>query len=335
MEYRPLGGSGLLVSELTLGAMMLGPWGNPDQRDCERIVAAAVDGGVNLIDTADAYSQGESERIVGRAVRDLPDVLVATKLNAQMGDGRNRSGQARRWVVAACEDSLRRLGRDHIDLYQLHRPDRTTALEETLEALSELVVAGKVRAVGASNTPAERIVEATDDLLIDLNGRRIRVADTPGHARHHVCYFDETTRAWFTGDTFGLSYRELDRDGRASIFPSTTPVQFDPDALHASIDRLMAADPSAIYVTHYSRITALKRLAADLHRLIDAHVAIARAGAGAIDRRHQIIRAGLTALLLEESARQRWPLDEAALLELFEVDLDLNAQGLEVWLDAQ
>ena len=183
--------------------------------------------------------------------------------------------------------------------------------------------------------PAERIVEATDDLLIDLNGRRIRVADTPGHARHHVCYFDETTRAWFTGDTFGLSYRELDRDGRASIFPSTTPVQFDPDALHASIDRLMAADPSAIYVTHYSRITDLKRLAADLHRLIDAHVAIARAGAGAIDRRHQIIRAGLTALLLEESARQRWPLDEAALLELFEVDLDLNAQGLEVWLDAQ
>ena len=183
--------------------------------------------------------------------------------------------------------------------------------------------------------PAERIVEATDDLLIDLNGRRIRVADTPGHARHHVCYFDETTRGWFTGDTFGLSYRELDRDGRASIFPSTTPVQFDPDALHASIDRLMAADPSAIYVTHYSRITDLKRLAADLHRLIDAHVAIARAGAGAIDRRHQIIRAGLTALLLEESARQRWPLDEAALLELFEVDLDLNAQGLEVWLDAQ
>ena len=183
--------------------------------------------------------------------------------------------------------------------------------------------------------PAERIVEATDDLLIDLNGRRIRVADTPGHARHHVCYFDETTRGWFTGDTFGLSYRELDRDGRASIFPSTTPVQFDPDALHASIDRLMAADPSAIYVTHYSRITDLKRLAADLHRLIDAHVAIARAGAGAIDRRHQIIRAGLTALLLEESARQRWPLDEAALLELFEVDLDLNAQGLEVWLDEQ
>lgn len=183
--------------------------------------------------------------------------------------------------------------------------------------------------------PAERIVEATDDLLIDLNGRRIRVADTPGHARHHVCYFDETTRGWFTGDTFGLSYRELDRDGRASIFPSTTPVQFDPDALHASIDRLMAADPRAIYVTHYSRVTELKRLAADLHRLIDAHVAIARAGADAIDRRHQIIRAGLTALLLEESARQRWPLDEDALLELFEVDLELNAQGLEVWLDAQ
>ena len=181
---------------------------------------------------------------------------------------------------------------------------------------------------------AERIVEATDDMVIDLNGRALRVADTPGHARHHVCYFDERSRAWFTGDVFGLSYRELDRDGMAFVFPSTTPVQFDPPALHASIDRLMAAEPSAMYLTHFSRVTDLPRLAADLHRLIDAHVAIAKAGAGAIDHRHQIIRSGLSALLREEARRQQWTLDETALFDLFAVDIELNAQGLEVWLDS-
>ncbi|MEZ5626234.1 MAG: MBL fold metallo-hydrolase [Rhodocyclaceae bacterium] len=182
--------------------------------------------------------------------------------------------------------------------------------------------------------PAGRILEATDDLLIDLNGRALRVADTPGHARHHVCYFDERSRAWFTGDVFGLSYRELDHDGKAFVFPSTTPVQFDPPALHASIDRLMAAEPAAMYLTHFSRVTDLPRLAADLHRLIDAHVAIARAGADAVDHRHQIIRSGLSALLREEARRQQWTLDEAALFDLFAVDLELNAQGLEVWLDS-
>jgi hydroxyacylglutathione hydrolase len=182
---------------------------------------------------------------------------------------------------------------------------------------------------------AERILEAIEGLEIDLDGRTIQVAETPGHALHHVCYFDTRTRAWFTGDTFGLSYRELDHDGRKFVFPSTTPVQFDPEALHASIDRLMAAQPTAMYLTHYSQVTDLPRLAADLHRLIDAHVAIARSAADAIDCRHQIIRAGLTALMREESARQQWTLDDDALFDLFGLDLELNAQGLEVWLDRQ
>lgn len=182
--------------------------------------------------------------------------------------------------------------------------------------------------------PAERIVEATDGMEIDLNGRVIQVADTPGHARHHVCYFDVHSRGWFTGDVFGLSYRELDRDGKAFVFPSTTPVQFDPVAMHASIDRLMAASPSAAYLTHFSRVTDLPRLAADLHRLIDAHVAIARAAADAPDHRHQILRAGLCALLRDEAQRQQWTIGEDDLFEVFAMDLELNAQGLEVWLDS-
>lgn len=189
---------------------------------------------------------------------------------------------------------------------------------------------GKIQPV-----PAERIIEATDGLVLDLAGRKIRVAETPGHAAHHVCYFDEQTRAWFTGDTFGLSYRELDHDGRQFVFPSTTPVQFDPEALHASIDRMMAEAPTAMYLTHYSKVTDLPRLAADLHRLIDCHVAIARSGADALDHRHQIIRNGLSALLRQESARQQWPLDEDSLFDIFAMDLELNAQGLEVWLDKQ
>ncbi len=189
---------------------------------------------------------------------------------------------------------------------------------------------GKIQPVAA-----ERIIEATDGLVLDLAGRKIRVADTPGHAAHHVCYFDERTRAWFTGDTFGLSYRELDHDGKQFVFPSTTPVQFDPEALHASIDRLMAEQPTAMYLTHYARVTDLPRLASDLHRLIDAHVAIARSGADALDHRHQIIRNGLSALMRQEAQRQQWPVDENTLFDIFAMDLELNAQGLEVWLDKQ
>jgi len=189
---------------------------------------------------------------------------------------------------------------------------------------------GKIRPVAA-----ERVIEATDGLVLDLAGRKIRVAETPGHAAHHVCYFDEQTRAWFTGDTFGLSYRELDHDGKQFVFPSTTPVQFDPEALHASIDRMMAEHPTAMYLTHYSRVTDLPRLAADLHRLINAHVAIAQSGANAIDHRHQIIRNGLSALMRQEAARQQWPVDEDTLFDIFAMDLELNAQGLEVWLDRQ
>ncbi|NTV11396.1 MAG: MBL fold metallo-hydrolase, partial [Zoogloea sp.] len=116
--------------------------------------------------------------------------------------------------------------------------------------------------------PVERIVEANDGLELDLAGRTIRVFDTPGHARHHVCYFDAASRSFFTGDTFGLSYRELDVDGRPSIIPTSTPVQFDPAAMHASIDRMLAESPVAMYLTHFSRVEDVPRLAADLHRLI-------------------------------------------------------------------
>lgn len=182
---------------------------------------------------------------------------------------------------------------------------------------------------------AERIIEATDGLVIEMAGRRFEFLDTPGHARHHVCIFDHTAKAFFTGDTFGLSYRELDVDGRASVFPTTTPVQFDPQAMHASIDRMLGYRPVAMYLTHYSRVTEVTRLASDLHRLIDAHVAIAEAAIGDGVERHDNIRAGLDVLVSDERERQGWLLDDDELRLLLGMDLELNAQGLGVWLDGR
>jgi aryl-alcohol dehydrogenase-like predicted oxidoreductase len=161
MRYRTLGATGIEVSVHCLGAMMFGAVGNTDHDDCARIVHAALDAGINFVDTADMYSAGESEEIVGRALEGRrDDVVLATKVFFPMGEGRNRSGGSRRWIVTEVENSLRRLRTDRIDLYQVHRPDPTADLEETLGALSDLVHQGKIRAFGCSTFPAERIVES-------------------------------------------------------------------------------------------------------------------------------------------------------------------------------
>ncbi|RPH64502.1 MAG: MBL fold metallo-hydrolase [Burkholderiales bacterium] len=182
--------------------------------------------------------------------------------------------------------------------------------------------------------PADRVVETPDGATVSLAGRRFEFLDTPGHARHHVCIVDERSGHVFAGDTFGLSYRELDRDGRQAIFPSTTPVQFDPAALHASIDRLLARAPGAIYVTHFGQVTDVQRHGADLHRLIDAHARLARDCRDAGAERAERLREGVRALLLDEARRQDWPVSGPALFELFELDIMLNADGLAAWLDA-
>lgn len=161
MDYRTLGRTGVQVSPLCLGTMMFGAWGNRDHDECVRIIHRALDAGINILDTADVYSAGESEEIVGKALagrRD--DVVLATKVNMRMGKNPNTQGNSRRWIIRECENSLRRLGTDWIDLYQIHRPDPTTDIEETLGALTDLVRAGKVRYIGCSTFPAHEIVEA-------------------------------------------------------------------------------------------------------------------------------------------------------------------------------
>ncbi|MFE2377282.1 aldo/keto reductase [Streptomyces sp. NPDC059398] len=163
MRYRVLGGTGVEVSAYCLGTMMFGAVGNKDHDACVRIVHSALDRGINFVDTADMYSAGESETIVGKALgggerRD--GVVLASKFHFPMGNGPGRSGNARRWIVRAVEDSLRRLDTDRIDLYQVHRPDRHTDIEETLAALTDLVRAGKILSFGCSTFPAEDIAEA-------------------------------------------------------------------------------------------------------------------------------------------------------------------------------
>ncbi|WP_371783585.1 aldo/keto reductase [Streptosporangium subroseum] len=161
MKRRVLGGTGISVSEFALGTMMFGAMGNADHEESIRMIHTALDAGVNFVDTADVYSRGESEEIVGKAIKGRRDeVVLATKFALPMGPDANQRGGSPLWIKRAVEDSLRRLGTDHIDLYQMHRPDPDTDIDETLAALSDLVRSGKVRAIGSSTFLAESIVEA-------------------------------------------------------------------------------------------------------------------------------------------------------------------------------
>ena len=182
--------------------------------------------------------------------------------------------------------------------------------------------------------PAERVVEAPDGHVVELAGRRLICLDTPGHARHHNAIHDPASGWVFSGDTFGVSYREFDTANGPFILPTTSPVEFDPPALHRSIDRLVSLKPAAVCPTHFGPVTPVERLARDLHEQIDAMVAIATQ-ADPVDKaaRHAGIRAGLHQLYANRAARHGWAGGAAQLAELLAVDIELNAQGLGVWLD--
>ena len=161
MELRPLGRTGIKVSVQCLGAMMFGPWGTADHDECLRMIDRAIEAGINFIDTADAYSAGESEEIVGKALKGRRDeIVLATKVHFPMGRGPNEGGNSRLWIMREVDNSLRRLDTDHIDLYQIHRPDPATDIGETLGALTDLVRQGKVRYIGSSTFPGWEIAES-------------------------------------------------------------------------------------------------------------------------------------------------------------------------------
>ncbi len=182
--------------------------------------------------------------------------------------------------------------------------------------------------------PESRVVVAEDGHVVDLQGRELVCIDTPGHARHHYCAWDARSRGWFTGDTFGLSYRELDSANGPFVLPTSSPVQFEPEELKASIARLLARDPQWMYLTHYGRVGDVERLSHDLYTQIDAMVAIARAcdGDGGPDR-HRCLAEALRALYLERARVHGCPLDDAGVEKVLGMDIELNAQGLASWLD--
>ncbi|MFG2085177.1 aldo/keto reductase [Spirillospora sp. NPDC048824] len=241
MEYRRLGRTGVRVSTQCLGAMMFGTIGNADYDECERIVHRALDAGVNFIDTADIYSNGKSEEIVGRAIKGRrDDIVLATKFFNPMGEDRNRRGGSRRWIVRAVEDSLRRLGTDHIDLYQMHRHDWATDLDETLGALDDLVRQGKVLYLGSSSFPADWIVEAQwaadrrntarfvcEQPQYSIFARSIETDMLPAARRHGmgVIPWSPLAGGWLTG-----KYRRGEQAPDGSRFSRRGGLDQNPDA---------------------------------------------------------------------------------------------------------
>lgn len=187
---------------------------------------------------------------------------------------------------------------------------------------------GQLKAV-----PEERVIEAADGFTIDLNGRQLVCLDTPGHARHHYCVYDESSNGFFTGDTFGISYREFDNHNGQFIFAPSTPVQFDPDAWHQTIDRLMGYSPEFMYLAHYGRIDDLQSMAGQLHRCLDAYVELTQSVTA--DGRYEQLLTGLKQIYLEQLRQHECSLPLARQEELLSLDLAINAQGLEVWMQRQ
>jgi hydroxyacylglutathione hydrolase len=186
--------------------------------------------------------------------------------------------------------------------------------------------------------PAARIIQASDGFQLDFRGRQLTFYDAPGHAKHHVVIHDSLSGHAFTGDIFGLGYEELLTDGRRFCFPTSSPTQFDPIAMHASVDRILALKPGAVYVTHYAQVTDVPRIAADLHRLIDAHATLAdRAHAAGLAgaARHDFLKNGVGAIILAERDLQGWRLSDTEVLRVFELDHELNAQGLGDYIDGR
>lgn len=263
MEMRRFGTTGLTVSRYGIGTLMLGAWGNPDRDECVRVIRGALDGGINLVDTADVYAGGESEEIVGAAIAGRRDqVVLATKVHNAMGPGPNDRGNSRHWIMRAVDASLRRLGTEWIDLYQVHRPDPRTAIDDTVEAMSDLVRAGKIRAWGTSMFPPGQMVDAlwaaerrgaipprSEQVLYNVFARNVETDLFPTCLRHGtaVITWSPLSGGWLTGKYT----REAPAPAgtRAEKFPQYFDV--GNEAKLTRVERLQqVADAAGVSLTH-------------------------------------------------------------------------------------
>jgi aryl-alcohol dehydrogenase-like predicted oxidoreductase len=276
MKYRMLGRTGVSVSRQCLGTMMFGVMGNRDLDDCERIMHRAIDSGINFVDTADAYSGGECEEIVGKALagrRD--DVILATKVFHPMGADRNMRGNSRRWITRALEDSLRRLNTDHIDLYQLHRFDETVDIEESMGALDDAVRAGKIRMIGHSAWPAERIVEAhwtaermgytrfrSEQASYSILKRRIERSVLPTCDRYGmgVITYSPLAGSWLSGRYRTVA--DVPESSRLNLMAKRWGLELDTPANRARLEAVLAlqdlADDAGIPLAHLATAWAME-----------------------------------------------------------------------------
>ena len=276
MQYQQLGTTGVTVSRFCLGAMMFGAMGNTDHDECVRIIHRALDAGINFIDTADAYSRGESERIVGRAIADRrDDLVIATKMYHPMGEGPNQMGNSRRWMNQAIEGSLERLGTDRIDLYQLHRFDESVDLDDSMGGLTDLTAAGKIIYAGHSSWPTERMVEAQwrasdrgyvrfrcEQAQYSILKRRIERNVLPTCARYGlgVITYSPLGGSWLSGRFRDLT--DIPDDGRLATMSKRWGMQLDsPEnrARLAAVIQLQAlADEAGIPLTHLATAWAME-----------------------------------------------------------------------------
>lgn len=295
-----------------------------DHAEFDAIHLIVEDGHVAIIDTGSNASiphlLAELDRL-GFA-RDAVDFVILTHVHLDHAGG---AGQLMAALPAAKLVVHPRGARHMIDPSKL-----VAATYEVYGRENAIRKYGDIQAV-----PAGRVIEATHESKLKLGSRELLLLDAPGHAKHHIAIRDSRTGHVFAGDTFGLSYREFDNHGRQFIYPTTSPSQFDPGALHRTVDMIAGFQPDAVYVTHYSQVRDVPRLAADMHRLIDAQLAIAERANGTGSTRHDNIVAGLRQLVCDEAAAQGWKLQGDAACAVLEGDIELNAQGIELWLDAQ
>ncbi|MCT2543596.1 aldo/keto reductase [Streptomyces atratus] len=322
MQHRILGRTGISVSKFALGTLRLGAWGNSDHDDAVRLIRTALDGGINFIDTADQYSGGEAEVIIGKALHGRrDDVVLATKghFPVRVGDDDpNRRGNSRRWLTRAVDDSLRRLGTDRIDLYQVHRPDPATDIDETLSVLSDLVRAGKIMAIGTSDFPAEQIVEAqwaadrrnhipfhTEQPPYSLFVRAIE-ADVLPTARKYglgVLTWSPLNSGWLAGRFRGNEPIELDAFRRVVAHKFDLGLPGNRRKLEAVEELLVVARDAGIPLTHLALVFAATHPAVSsvilgartIDQLTDQLAAAeVRLDDGILDRIDKIVPPGVT-----------------------------------------